>query len=104
VKGRTVVILDDMVDTGKTLLRALEATAAAGAEAIHAYCVHPVLSGSAVAKLERSPLASLTVTDTIPLSPDAAASSKIRVISIAPLVAAAIQSVHFEESVSSLFV
>jgi ribose-phosphate pyrophosphokinase len=104
VKGRTVVILDDMVDTGRTLMRALEATVAAGAEAIHAYCVHPVLSGSAVEKLQNSPLASLTVTDTIPLSSDAAASSKIRVISIAPLVAAAIQSVHFEESVSSLFV
>jgi ribose-phosphate pyrophosphokinase len=104
VKGRTVVILDDMIDTGKTLLRALDATVAAGAATIHAYCVHPVLSGSVVEKLEKSPLASLTVTDTVPLSQDAAACSKIRVISVAPLLAAAIQSVHFEESVSSLFV
>jgi ribose-phosphate pyrophosphokinase len=104
VTGRTVVILDDMIDTGKTLLRAVDAAVSAGAGAIHAYCVHPVLSGGVVEKLQGSPLASLTVTDTIPLSQDAAASSKIRVISVAPLLAAAIQSVHFEESVSSLFV
>jgi ribose-phosphate pyrophosphokinase len=104
VRGRTVVILDDMVDTGRTLMRAIETTVTAGAAEIHAHCVHPVLSGGAVGKLEHAALASLTVTDTIPLSADAEACHKIRVISVAPLLAEAMRRVHNEESVSSLFV
>jgi ribose-phosphate pyrophosphokinase len=104
VRGRTVVILDDMIDTGKTLIRAIESAITAGATEIHAHCVHPVLSGGVIDKLEHAPLASLTVTDTIPLFSDAAACRKIRVISVAPLLAEAIRRVHNEESVSSLFV
>ncbi|HBD07444.1 MAG TPA: phosphoribosylpyrophosphate synthetase [Syntrophobacteraceae bacterium] len=104
VKGRTVVILDDMIDTGRTLLRAMEATMASGASEIHAYCVHPVLSGSTVDKVTHAPLVSLTVTDTIPLSSNAAACGKIRVISVAPLLAETIRRAYNEESVSSLFV
>ena len=104
VRGRTAVILDDMVDTGRTLMKAIETTVIAGAAEIHAHCVHPVLSGGAVGKLEHAALASLTVTDTIPLSADAEACRKIRVISVAPLLAETIRRVHNEESVSSLFV
>jgi ribose-phosphate pyrophosphokinase len=104
VKGRTVVVLDDMVDTGKTLLRAMETAAAAEAAEIHAYCIHAVLSGDAARHLKGSSLATLTVTDSIPLAAEARKSAKIHVVSIAPLLAEAIKRVHQEESVSSLFV
>ncbi len=103
VKGRPVIILDDMVDTGRTLIRATEAAIAAGAVWVDAYCVHAVLSGSAVADLERSSLRALTVTDTIPLTPEAANSEKIHTVSISRMLAEVIRRVHYEESVSSLF-
>ena len=104
VKDRTVVIVDDMIDTGKTLLRAAVAAEASGATAVHAYCVHAILSGEAVGKLNDSPLSSLTVTDSIPLPQDAATCAKTRVVSLAPILAEAIKRIHHEESVSSLFV
>lgn len=104
VQGRSVIILDDMVDTGRTLIRATEAAAAGGAVSIDAYCVHAVLSANAVAELERSPLRSLTITDTVPLSPQTARAQKIRTVSIGPMLAEVIRRVHYEESVSSLFV
>jgi len=104
VKDRTVVIVDDMIDTGKTLLRAAVAAEASGATAVHAYCVHAILSGEAVKKLNDSPLSSLTVTDSIPLPQDAAACAKTRVVSLAPILAEAIKRIYHEESVSSLFI
>lgn len=103
VKGRRVIILDDMVDTGRTLLRTVEGAAAAGAASIVAYCVHPVLSGGAVERLASSPLEALTVMDTVPLSRKVLEWGRIRTVSIAPILAEAIRRVHFEESVSSLF-
>lgn len=103
VTGRPVMILDDMVDTGQTLIRAAEAAQAAGASSIDAYCVHAVLSGNAIAKINRSPLRSLTVTDTIPHCEEVARSDKLRVVSIAPLLAEVIKRVHNEDSVSALF-
>ncbi len=103
VDGRSVIILDDMVDTGRTLIRALNGAEAAGAASIDAYCVHALLSGDSVEKLEASALRSLTVTDTIPPSERAQTSPKIRVVSVAPLIAEAIRQVYYEESVSSLF-
>ncbi|MCK8600714.1 ribose-phosphate diphosphokinase [Desulfoferrobacter suflitae] len=103
VKGRPVIILDDMVDTGQTLVRAAEAAQAAGASCINAYCVHAVLSGDALRRIERSPIRSLTVTDTIPHSKEIAQSGKLRIVSIAPLLAEVIKRVHNEDSVSALF-
>jgi ribose-phosphate pyrophosphokinase len=103
VSGRPVIILDDMVDTSKTLVRASEAARAAGASSVDAYCVHAVLSTGALSRVERSPLGSLTVTDTIPHSLEAARSQKLRIVSVAPLLGEAIRRVHNEDSVSSLF-
>ncbi len=103
VKGRRVIILDDMVDTGRTLVRAGEGATAAGAAIVDAYCVHGIFSGDAIEALRSSPLRSVTVTDTVPLSEKAALSEKIRIVSIAPMLARVIQCVHDEESVSALF-
>jgi ribose-phosphate pyrophosphokinase len=103
VKGRRVIILDDMVDTGRTLVRACEGAIAAGAAIVDAYCVHGIFSGIAVESLESSPVRSVTVTDTVPLLERASRSKKIRTVSIAPMLAKVIQMVHDEESVSALF-
>jgi len=75
----------------------------AGATEILACCTHPVLSGSAIQKIEESVLSAVVVTDTIPLSPQAQLSPKIHVLSVAPLLSEAIVRTHREESVSSLF-
>jgi ribose-phosphate pyrophosphokinase len=103
VAGRPVLIVDDMVDTGKTLVNAVDAAHAAGASSIDAYCVHAVLSENALARIDRSPLRSLTVTDTIPQSERTASFGKLRTVSIAPILAEVIKRVHNEDSVSSLF-
>jgi ribose-phosphate pyrophosphokinase len=103
VKGRRVIILDDMVDTGRTLVRAGEGATAAGAAIVDAYCVHGIFSDIALERLESSPLGSVTVTDSVPLSGQASYSEKIRTVSIAPMLAHVIQCVHKEESVSALF-
>lgn len=103
VKGHRVIILDDMIDTGRTLIRAAEAAVAAGAASVEAYCVHGLFSGGCVEKIETSALKSLTVTDTVPLSPRAAQCGKIRTVTVASLLAEVIRRVHYEESVSSLF-
>lgn len=103
VKGRRVLILDDMVDTGRTLDRAARSAEAAGAASVDAYAVHAVLSGAALKTLQASPLSSLTVADTVALSSEAAAWEKIQVVSTAPMLSEVIRRVHYEESVSSLF-
>jgi len=103
VKNRRVIILDDMVDTGNTLVQAGAGATAAGAAIVDAYCVHGIFSGTALERLESSPLRSVTVTDTVPLSEKARRSEKIRTVSIAPMLAQVIQCVHNEESVSALF-
>lgn len=102
VEGRRVIILDDMVDTGRTLIRTAEGARAAGAASVEACCVHAILSGDACRRIQASPIETLTVTDTVPLSARGAAGEGIRTISIAPVVAEAIRRVHYEESVSSL--
>ena len=104
VKGRTCVIMDDMVDTAGTLCKAAEVLKAEGAIKVVAYCTHPVLSGNAVARIAKSALDELVVTDTIPLRDDARACKKIRSLSVAGLLAETILRIFTEDSVSSLFI
>ncbi|HEX4878987.1 MAG TPA: ribose-phosphate pyrophosphokinase [Limnobacter sp.] len=104
VKDRTCVIMDDMVDTANTLCKAASALKANGALKVVAYCTHPVLSGGAVQRVQESDLDELVVTDTIPLADDARQSGKIRVLSVAELMAETIRRIVRSDSVSSLFI
>ncbi len=104
VAGMNCVMVDDMVDTAGTLCQAAQALKEQGAERVVAYVTHPVLSGRAVANLERSALDELVVTDTIPLDAAAAACERIRVLSVGELLAESIARIHRNESVSTLFV
>jgi len=104
VEGRDVVILDDMVDTGGTLIRSVEALKKEGAQRIFAACTHPVLSGQAMNKIEKSALEQLIVTNTIPLDEARKGSSKIVVLSVAALFGEAIRRINQGQSVSSLFI
>ncbi len=103
VEGKTCIIVDDMVDTAGTLCQAASALKEHGAQAVYAYCTHPVLSGKAIDNLNDSVINQLIVTDTIPLSPEAKACDRIRVVSVAWMLAETIRRIHFEESVSSLY-
>ncbi|NNE62838.1 MAG: ribose-phosphate diphosphokinase [Gammaproteobacteria bacterium] len=103
VEGKTCIIVDDMVDTAGTLCKAADALKEHGAKGVYAYCTHPVLSGKAIANVEESTMDELVVTDTIPLSEEAAACTRIRQVSVAGLLAETIRRVHAEESVSSLY-
>ena len=104
VEGRTALIVDDIVDTAGTLTKVAEAIKAAGAREVLASCTHPVLSGHAIERIEKSPLSKLIVTDSMPLGRDKLASGKIVVLTIAELLARAIKNIHEETSVTSLFV
>ena len=103
VKGKTCVLVDDLVDTAGTLCLAALALKEQGAERVVAYCTHPVLSGSAVQNIEASELDELAVTDTIPLRENAAECGRIRQLSIAAMLAETMRRISMEESVSSLF-
>jgi len=103
VKGRTCVIMDDMVDTAGTLAKAAQALKNEGAVKVIAYCTHPVLSGGAVERIANSALDEVVVTDSIPLREDAKKCSKIRVLSVVDLLAETILRISNEDSVSSLF-
>ncbi len=103
VAGRTCVIMDDMVDTANTLCEAATALKLKGAEKVVAYCTHPVLSGSAVERIEFSDLDELVVTDTIPLRDDAVRCKKVRQLTVGELMAETIRRISNEDSVSSLF-
>jgi len=104
VEGQTAVIVDDIVDTAGTLATAAAALREAGATEVVACCTHPVLSGPAIDRIRDSTLASLVVTDTIPLRTSGQECGKIKVLSVAHLLAEAIRRTHREESISSLFV
>ncbi len=104
VWGKEAIILDDMITTGATVTLAAELLMRHGAKSVHACVTHPVMSRNAVSALQGSMVQSLAVTDTIPLSPEAAALEKIRVLSVAPLLGEAIRRIHNQDSVSSLFV
>ena len=103
VEGRTCVIMDDIVDTAGTLCKAAQALKENGAKRVMAYCTHSVLSGPAISRINESDLDELVVTDTIPLSDEARACSRIRSVSIAALLADTMLRISNEESVSSLF-
>jgi len=103
VKGRTCVLMDDLVDTAGTLCEAAAALKNNGAKKVVAYCTHPVLSGAAVERIEKSQLDELVVTDTIPLRPEARACKRIRQLSVAEILAETIRRIATDDSVSSLF-
>lgn len=103
VEGRDVIILDDMVDTGGTLVQSVEALIKKGARKVFAACTHPVLSGKAMERINGSELKQLVVTNTIPLDGKKKISDKITVLSVAELFGEAIRRIHKGESVSSLF-
>lgn len=103
VKGRTCIIMDDMVDTAGTLCKAAQALKERGALKVVAYCTHPVLSGAAISRISESDLDELVVTDTIPLREDARACARIRQVSIGGLLAETMLRISNEDSVSSLF-
>jgi ribose-phosphate pyrophosphokinase len=103
VKGKTCLIIDDIIDTAGTLVKTVDALLDAGATSVHACASHAVLSGPAIDRIANSRLEQLVVTDTIPLREAAQKLPKIKVLSIAGLLGAAIESIHMETSVSSLF-
>ena len=104
IEGRNCVIMDDMIDTAGTLVKAAEVLKARGAKKVYAYCTHPIFSGPAVDRIANgTALDGVVVTDTIPLSNDARNCQKIRQLSVAPLIAETIQRIAKGESVMSLF-
>jgi ribose-phosphate pyrophosphokinase len=103
VKGCDVLVIDDMIDTGGTLVQAADALQREGARRILACGIHPILSGPALARIDESPLEEVVVTNSIPLGSDKR-HPKITILSVAPLLAEAIRRIHAEESVSTLFV
>src|SRR5882762_3781907 len=104
VEGRNCVLVDDLIDTGGTLVKGSEALLEKGAASVSACATHAVLSGPAVARIEASALKEVVFANSIPLSEEARKSSRIKSLSIAKLMAAAIKSIHEETSVSNLFV
>ena len=103
VAGRFCILVDDIVDSAGTLCNAAAALKESGAEDVVAYCTHGVLSGGAVARVDKSALRELVITDSIAAYEAAAATDKIRILTIAPLLAEAIRRIADESSVSSLF-
>jgi ribose-phosphate pyrophosphokinase len=104
VDGKNCVLVDDLVDTAGTLCKAAGALKANGAISVTAYCTHPVLSGDAIKNIIGSELDELVVTDTIPLSEEAAACGRIRQVSISTMLAETIRRIHYEESVSEMYI
>jgi ribose-phosphate pyrophosphokinase len=104
VKDRTALIVDDIIDTAGTLVKTAEALLENGASRVYAACTHPVLSGPAVERIRKSEIVEVVVTDSIPLSQAARELPKIKALSVAPLLARGIQSIHEETSISELFI
>jgi ribose-phosphate pyrophosphokinase len=102
VEGKIAILIDDIIDTAGTIVQATEALLENGAREVYACCTHPVLSGQAVERLAGSPLGEIVVTNTIPLTPEKQL-SKIKVLSVAPLLGEAIVRIHQDLSVSALF-
>jgi ribose-phosphate pyrophosphokinase len=103
VAGKHCLVVDDLVDTAGTLVKGVEALVEAGAKSVSACASHAVLSGPALERIMQSPLTELVVTDSIPCSPEAINTGKVKVMSIAPLLARGIRSIHEGGSISTLF-
>ncbi len=103
VEGKSAIILDDMVDTAGTLVEATKVLLDKGATSVCCCVTHAILSGPAIERIEKSSLSKLIVTDTLPMRPEAAQCSKIKCVSSAKLFAAAVRSIHNEDSISTLF-
>ena len=104
VRGRTALVVDDIIDTAGTLVKTAEALLAEGATAVYAAATHPVLSGPAVERITKSELKEIVVTNSVPLSEGARKMKKIKVLSVAALLARGIRSIHEETSISELFI
>lgn len=103
VKGKTAILFDDIIDTGRSLIQVAHALEDHGASKIYAACVHGILSANAVELLEASPIEKLFITNTVPLTEEKAKCKKIVQLSIAEMLAVAIKKIHIEESLSVLF-
>ena len=103
IEGRNCVIMDDMIDTAGTLVKAAEVLKERGARSVYAYCTHPVFAGPAVERLMASQIDEVVVTNTIPLSDEAKACAKVRQLSVAFLFAETMRRISDGESVTSLF-
>ena len=104
VQNKTCLIVDDMIDTGGTLVQAAQALTEKGAVKVYACCTHGVFAGNAIEKISNSTLEQVVTTNSIPLSPEGEKCGKIKVLSIGKLLAEAIRSIHDETSVSKLFI
>jgi ribose-phosphate pyrophosphokinase len=104
VEGQTCLVVDDMIDTAGTLVKTVEALKEKGATKVYATATHGVLSGPAVDRIQESQLEEVVLTNTIPLTPEKGKCKKIRTLSVAKLLAEAVQSIHDETSVSVLFI
>jgi ribose-phosphate pyrophosphokinase len=104
IQNKTALLLDDMVDTAGTLTQSADALLKAGAKRVAACCTHPVLSGAAIERINKSALQELVVTDTIPLREEAKSCKKIVALSVSKLLGEAIKRIHNNDSVSSLFI
>jgi ribose-phosphate pyrophosphokinase len=103
IEGRNCVVMDDMIDTAGTLVKAAEVLKSRGAKSVFAYCTHPVFSGPAIERIKNSQLDEVVITNTIPLAPAATETPKIRQLSVAFLFAETIRRISDGESVTSLF-
>ncbi|MFS8513123.1 MAG: ribose-phosphate pyrophosphokinase, partial [Planifilum fulgidum] len=102
VRGRTAIIIDDIIDTAGTVMLAADALIEQGAREVYACCTHPVFSGPAIERIKKANIKEMVVTNTIPLTPEKQL-EKIRVLSVSPLIGEAIIRIHKELSVSKLF-
>ena len=104
VRGRSTLIVDDIIDTAGTLVKTAEALMREGATQVYAACTHAVLSGPAVERIEKSCIKEVVATDSVPLYRSGRRWSKIKVLSVADLLARGIRSIHEETSISELFI
>lgn len=104
VAGKVAILLDDMIDTGGTIVQSAEALIRDGASRVYACCTHAILSGNAVEKLNKSPIHELVITNTIPLNSKSQELERVKVLDVSPILGEAIKRIHNEASVSSLFV
>ena len=102
VEGRTAILVDDEIDTGGSMVQAVNIVVERGAKAVYASCVHPVLSNGAVERLRNSPIVELITTDTIPIPPDKHLPN-ITILSVAPMLAETIWRIHSGRSVGAMF-